>query len=672
MNTGIFGEGFPYSNFHNLNMDWIIKIAKDFLDQYTHIQDVISSGETSLTNTTEAGLEALQAEKTRLEGLLDAWYTEHSEDIAGQLTQAISDFQTSASAIGAEVIASIPEDYTDLSNEVDELISAVSNTGKEIFSWKETVSGNTSMSFVAGSIIDNGNTNSSAEYAIRQTNATLFKARFGDYIICKNADYKIRVAYYSTNTISSSNLVKITPFVDKVELDPDYYFALCIANANMEGTINATTAKNSVYYDNAISLIHNSVHGSLVSLSNSTAWSEYSNDANNLTSNRIYQIVYNTGVSHLPVSSFTGTIITFDYDTDASSKGLVQLAFKTSGEIYKRMCWRSTWKDWVEIPNNIESVIGSSMVSLNDSSAWTQFENDMNNLGINKVYQIVYTTDDAVDPVDNTKNLPFSGFRGSVITFDYNPSSSSKTLVQIAYSRYGRTLRRMKWGWTWGSWYEYALKADIPNLCTAYKGLGDFIAIGDSWTVSLAYPEAGQPGIEVKSWATSFAEMCGSECVIYAGGGRTTKDFIDTGADGDYGHAVADTSEYAILYLGINDITAISAQSPTETIEQFSTYYAQIVNALLTNHKFVFCVNIPTEGHPSSTRGTVNEAIASICTSINGAFLVDVTEVGDKINQFSANGHLSSIGYASFAGMISEAISNTMQENEYFATGIDQ
>ena len=41
MNSGAFGENFPYTNFHELNMDWIIKIAKDFLDQYTHIQQII-------------------------------------------------------------------------------------------------------------------------------------------------------------------------------------------------------------------------------------------------------------------------------------------------------------------------------------------------------------------------------------------------------------------------------------------------------------------------------------------------------------------------------------------------------------------------------------------------------------------------------------------------------
>ena len=34
-------ENFPYTDMHNLNLDWIIKIAKDFLDQYPNIQNII-------------------------------------------------------------------------------------------------------------------------------------------------------------------------------------------------------------------------------------------------------------------------------------------------------------------------------------------------------------------------------------------------------------------------------------------------------------------------------------------------------------------------------------------------------------------------------------------------------------------------------------------------------
>ena len=151
MNTGIFGEGFPYSNFHDLNMDWIIKIAKDFLDQYTHIQEIIEQGKTDIQELTDSGLEQLQEsidsgleqlqEKAdNLEELLQEWYNTHSEDIANQLASAINDlntwytthegyldtyvqnsitaFNTAAETKARETIETIPSDYTALSDSV--------------------------------------------------------------------------------------------------------------------------------------------------------------------------------------------------------------------------------------------------------------------------------------------------------------------------------------------------------------------------------------------------------------------------------------------------------------------------------------------------------------------------------------------------------------------------
>lgn len=127
MNNGAFGENFPYSNFHDLNMDWIIKIAKDFLDQYTHIQEVISDGEQSIETLTTEKLAQLDEKAVQLEGLLQAWYDEHSEDIALQLANSLAElnrilannidaFNTEANRKTAESIASIPTDYTSLSN----------------------------------------------------------------------------------------------------------------------------------------------------------------------------------------------------------------------------------------------------------------------------------------------------------------------------------------------------------------------------------------------------------------------------------------------------------------------------------------------------------------------------------------------------------------------------
>ena len=145
-------QEFPYTDMHQLNLDWIIKIAKDFLDQYTHIQQLIADGETSLQtlttegetslqNLTTSGLEQLQAKADNLESLLQAWYDTHSADIAAQLASALSDlnswytthqnyldetlqtnitaFQTMADAYALETIQSIPQDYTALADQAN-------------------------------------------------------------------------------------------------------------------------------------------------------------------------------------------------------------------------------------------------------------------------------------------------------------------------------------------------------------------------------------------------------------------------------------------------------------------------------------------------------------------------------------------------------------------------
>ena len=140
MNTGAFGERFPYTNFHDMNLDWMIKIAKDFLDQYTHIQDVIAQGISDIGDKTDEGIGLLQEKYETLEGLLQEWYNEHSEDIADALADAledlndwltehedflndillekIADFNESADAKTAECLASIPQDYSSLSADV--------------------------------------------------------------------------------------------------------------------------------------------------------------------------------------------------------------------------------------------------------------------------------------------------------------------------------------------------------------------------------------------------------------------------------------------------------------------------------------------------------------------------------------------------------------------------
>ena len=126
MNNGAFGEGFPYTNFHDLNMDWIVKIAKDFLDQYSHIQETITEG-----------LEGLDSKAQELEELLQQWYDTHSEDIANELANALAsigttfedgmrEFDVHADEKTAKSIASIPGTYNALNSEVSFLSAMAS------------------------------------------------------------------------------------------------------------------------------------------------------------------------------------------------------------------------------------------------------------------------------------------------------------------------------------------------------------------------------------------------------------------------------------------------------------------------------------------------------------------------------------------------------------------
>lgn len=114
-------EHFPYTNFHDMNMDWIIEVVKDFLDKYTYIEHLIETGKTDIINLTETEIIALTKKKEELETLLQAWYDSHSEDIARELTRAISEFVTAADNKAAQTIATIPSEYTELSDQVNGL-----------------------------------------------------------------------------------------------------------------------------------------------------------------------------------------------------------------------------------------------------------------------------------------------------------------------------------------------------------------------------------------------------------------------------------------------------------------------------------------------------------------------------------------------------------------------
>ena len=176
MSIGAFGENFPYSNFHDLNMDWIIKIAKDFLDQYTTIQDTISSGLEQIGDKTEESLTSLEEKKDALEASLNQWYDTHSEDIENQLASALADLtqeinrqinyiNSQIDAKAETTLASIPADYSALASQVSSI--ALSMRSNPVIGTSFTVPANTGHASTSDQIlcaISNG-----SKYSIKLT-----------------------------------------------------------------------------------------------------------------------------------------------------------------------------------------------------------------------------------------------------------------------------------------------------------------------------------------------------------------------------------------------------------------------------------------------------------------------------------------------------------------------
>ena len=193
---GAFGENFPYSNFHDLNMDWIVKIAKDFLDQYTSIQTIITDGETSLQTLTSEGLNQLSTKAEEVQEALQNWYDEHSEDIEEQLRNAVEEFRTTAIAIAESTIESIPADYTELTNKVLLLYQNAQTIGSK------TPVAITAYNLTMGKTLSNGAYVDSAQPVANLRAASPLYYHSGDYISYSVlTDYKIELDFYDDNYI---------------------------------------------------------------------------------------------------------------------------------------------------------------------------------------------------------------------------------------------------------------------------------------------------------------------------------------------------------------------------------------------------------------------------------------------------------------------------------------
>lgn len=461
MNNGAFGENFPYSNFHDLNMDWIIKIAKDFLDQYTHIQEIIETGETSLTTLTAEGLEQIQTKADELEALLQQWYDTHSEDIANELADAlatinstlqtqlnttINAFTNYATEKQAQVIASIPADYTELNNQVDNIDEILAHIIANLNSYIRL--GNMNLGYYVR--YDTGAYGNNPEYSA------------SDYIpIEGNTPYTItcngpmQIALYNGTTTD----YYLTGYVNNNTPSYTYittpatatYMRICCKTSDIDslnmikGTYQALHLKNNVLQN-----VMTSPYNNLVDSGN---YSTSLSDLNAIHSNSIYRLNFANQATNIPLNTpfgsmwMTNKVVTFvclaNYDIQNRYVGDIQY-FITYDGIFYRM-YASAWEEWKCLRYNLyvnKADHVSPFTALTPAIIWAnQYDNITVYVGKKDYYLIGEFTNyygaDFFDNFDNsspkglylTRNIKVIFEQGAKVWFGYTGSNDSvKTL----------------------------------------------------------------------------------------------------------------------------------------------------------------------------------------------------------------------------------------------------
>lgn len=448
--NGPFGNRFPYTNFHEMNLDWVIQVAKDFLDQYTHIEQLITEGEQTIDGKTTHSIEVLDAKKDEIEGLLNSWYTDHSEDIAGQLADALSDlndwytthsadisnelqtaistFNENALNIGSEVLASIPLEYDTLGNTV-KIYNRLEADGDYTFAQADMTSGTWNYSTPT--------TNTS-----RLRNNFMLPVSVGMKVQYSNPTMKIFIGVLATT--ESVSFAQSTGWVNAGANN----ILRITANGYLVFMVESTETIAASDYDSTVM-----IKGDLLNYLKYALPSGITS-ANDIKYNSTYIINTATAASlaNLP-STTAGILITYLFTSNAAYLYQMYYTFTTNTQVFARICSNGSWRAWQYLSN------------LNNMGLYSD---DLNNIDT-----------ECIRTIESGEERPahypseFGVHAGVIITVRLNPSSSTYLLqTAINYST-GAILSRNKYDAVWSSWQ--------PPLSMAgyFKNIGNIAGTTD-------------------------------------------------------------------------------------------------------------------------------------------------------------------------------------------------
>ena len=479
-------QEFPYSDMHQLNLDWIIKIAKDFLDQYTHLQELITNGEASLQTLTQEGLDQLQDKADTLEGLLQTWYDTHSEDIQDQLTQALADlnewyntheayldqtlvnniayFGTRAEAKMEECLAQIPVDYSTLAETVETIKNYYDSTSRipVIMHWEQ------------GSFNASGNLSSDTRIRTDFIETT----RYSDMIVSVDSGYLYELDRYAADytlleTISWNNNPR------HINLENTKYIRFILCNTGgtniipSEG-IHLNLTANTPLYDWKAKVDSEFIHKT--KFIDSTNLSDLP-DANNAEINGYYFLDFqptDTLPAHLPFEHTVSGVSNYCVLVTLSAGNQKwQYLFDREMNVYSRLGVISTsgWFSWHK--NSGDSYLSLHYCGYVTSGTMATVLDDANNATPNGYYLIRFTEGET----DILPNLPFTSTKQGETDFCYllmfaNDTYQYQILFTRAsdvYTRLGVVTNNAWFGWTKNSGDKASGRGETIHVGASYE-----------------------------------------------------------------------------------------------------------------------------------------------------------------------------------------------------------
>ena len=114
-------DNFPYSNFHALNLDWILKVVKRFEEEYTGIKDALDHAIAAIEGAEGSSIAAIGSAEAASLSSIQAQTAADLQSIATQTQTDLAALTTAKNTIVAAIeaqyrnsIANIPPDYTAL------------------------------------------------------------------------------------------------------------------------------------------------------------------------------------------------------------------------------------------------------------------------------------------------------------------------------------------------------------------------------------------------------------------------------------------------------------------------------------------------------------------------------------------------------------------------------